>query len=592
MDIKSQHNHPEFSLEEVIIRVVRSDEVPKWNALMNEHHYLGFKQLVGRGIRYVAEHDGEWLAIAAWQAGAFQCAPRDRWIKWKKKCQFRNLHLIGNNTRFLILGEAGKFPNLASHFLSCMTKRLSEDWMEHYGHGLLLAESFVDPAHFDGAMYKASNWKFVGRSKGYARSNGRYTDPHGKIKELYVYPLRRNAKRMLCNADSLGDEWKAKRAVTRRSDEELSSLYEALKDIPDFRRGQGRKHRVECVMAIYILSVLCGNKGAVAAAQYGKSLSQKELALLGAWYNKEKQRYEAPSEATMHRVVKNLDTQKFQRVISRFTMPQMDLAKALAIDGKRIRGANRNGGNHYEVVTLVDHVSGMPLGSLDLRDEGGEIAAVLALLEEADVEGKVITLDALHTTKKTADVIVRTHKADYMFTVKGNSSAAYERLKALEWESDATGHFTEKMSKGHGRIEQRSIKVMNSHFRLTDYPHVKQVFKVRRWSKDTKTGKESLEDAYGITSVNAENASPRKLLEWNRGHWAVESKNHYRRDVTFGEDGSPTRVNNGPANNAVCNNIALAVILGQKRKFKSVPRAVQHFSENREEALRAIGLSP
>ena len=224
MDTKSQHDHPEFSLAEVIVRVARSDEVPKWNALMNEHHYLGFKQLVGRGIRYVAEHDGQWIGIAAWQAGAFMCAPRDRWIKWKKECQFRNLHLIGNNTRFLILGEAGEFPNLASHFLSRMTRKLSEDWMDIYGHGLLLAESFVDPAHFDGAMYKASNWKFVGRSRGYARSNGRYTEPHGKIKELYVYPLRRNAKKMLCNADSLGDEWKAKRAVTMRSDKELSSL--------------------------------------------------------------------------------------------------------------------------------------------------------------------------------------------------------------------------------------------------------------------------------------------------------------------------------------------------------------------------------
>lgn len=139
-------------------------------------------------------------------------------------------------------------------------------------------------------------------------------------------------------------------------------------------------------------------------------------------------------------------------------------------------------------------------------------------------------------------------------------------------------------------MEQRSIEVMNSYFRLTDYPHVKQVFKVRRWSKEVKTGKESTEYAYGITSVDK--ASPQKLLEWNRGHWAVESKNHYRRDVTFGEDGSTTRVNNAPANNAVCNNIALAVILGHKRKFKSVPRAAQHFSQNREEALRAIGLSP
>ena len=181
----------------------------------------------------------------------------------------------------MILGEAGEFPNLASDFLFSMTKRLSEDWMEHYGHGLLLAESFVDPRHFDGAIYKASSWKFVGKSKGYARSNSRYTDPHRKRKELYVYPLRRKIKSMLRKAESLGMSGRQKRAVTRRSDEELSSLYEALKDIPDFRRGQGRKHRVECVMAICILSVLCGNTGAVAAAQYGKSFHRRNLCCSG-----------------------------------------------------------------------------------------------------------------------------------------------------------------------------------------------------------------------------------------------------------------------------------------------------------------------
>ncbi len=592
MVIRSQHNHPQFSLRDVIVRAARSDEVPKWNRLMSEHHYLGFKQFAGRGMRYVAEHEGEWLAIAAWQAGAFQCAPRDRWIKWKRDCQFRNLHLIGNNTRFLILGKPGEFPNLASYFLSAMTRRLSSDWMERYGHGLLLAESFVDPGHFDGAMYKASNWRFVGKSKGYARCNGRYTEPHGNRKELYVCPLRKNALSMLRNADALGDEWKAKRTGTRRSDEELSSLYGALSDIPDFRRAQGRKHRAQCVMAIYILSTLSANTGAVAAAQYGEALSQKELALLGAWYNRKKQRYEAPSKSTVHRVINNLDTQKFQDVVSRFCSPQIDISKALAIDGKRIRAANRNGENHYEVVTLVDHVSGMPLGSLDLRDEGGEIAAVLALLEEVCVEGKVITLDALHTTKKTADAIVRTHKADYVFTVKGNSPAAYERLKALNWESGAGGRFTEKMSKGHGRIEQRSIEVMNAYFRMIDYPHVKQVFRVKRWAKNVKTGKESTEYAYAITSADTKKASPQQLLEWNRGHWAVESKNHHRRDVTFGEDACAMRAGSAPANNAVCNNIALAVILRQKRNFQSVAEALRHFSQNRAEAFSAIGLSP
>ena len=141
-------------------------------------------------------------------------------------------------------------------------------------------------------------------------------------------------------------------------------------------------------------------------------------------------------------------------------------------------------------------------------------------------------------------------------------------------------------------MEQRSIEVVNAYFRMIDYPHAKQVFRVRRWAKNVKTGKESVEHAYGITSADAEKASPQQLLEWNRGHWAVESKNHYRRDVTFGEDRSTVRVGSGPANSAVCNNIALAVILGRKKEFESVPAAARHFSQNRGDAFCAIELSP
>ena len=553
---------------------------------MNENHYLGFKQFAGRSLRYVAEYEGRWVAIAGWQSGAFKCAPRDRWVRWKKECQFRNLHLIGNNTRFLVLGEPGEFPNLASYFLSSMTRGLSGDWEERYGHGLLLAESFVDPRHFDGAMYKASNWKLVGRSRGYARSNGRYKKPHGNPKELYVYPLRKGAREMLRRADSLGERWKAKRAVTRRSDEELRSLYAELSGVGDFRRAQARRHSMACVLSIYILSLLSGMRGPVAAAQYAKNLSQKELETLGAWYNRKKQRYEPPSQTTMHRVTSNLDTREFQDVVARYCAGRKGSGGAVAIDGKRIRGANRNGEEHYETVTLVEHGSGMPLGSLDFRDEGTEVEAALSLLEEVRVEGRVITLDALHTTKKTAQTIVETHGADYVFTVKGNSPLAYERLSSRNWERDAAGSFTEKPQKDHGRMEQRSIEVMNAHHRMIDYPHVKQVFRVKRWAKSMKTGKESVEYAYGITSVDDKRATPEQLLAWNRGHWAVEAKNHYIRDTTFGEDACRSRVRCAPANNAVCANIALAIIF--HKGFRTAPEATRHFVLNREDAFEAL----
>ena len=85
---------------EVVVRLVRPEEHPRWDTLMDAHHYLGFKQFAGRGLRYAAEWNGEWLALLGWQTGVFQCRPRDRWLGWHKAVQFRRLHLIGNNARW------------------------------------------------------------------------------------------------------------------------------------------------------------------------------------------------------------------------------------------------------------------------------------------------------------------------------------------------------------------------------------------------------------------------------------------------------------------------------------------------------------
>ena len=135
-----------FSLAEVEVRLVRPDERIKWDVLMDQHHYLGFKRFAGRGLRYVAEWRGRWIALAGWQAAALKCGPRDRWIRWRGKKMFKRLHLIANNTRFLVLGERGVFANLGSCMLSAMLRRLSDDWLQQYGHPLLVVESFVDPA--------------------------------------------------------------------------------------------------------------------------------------------------------------------------------------------------------------------------------------------------------------------------------------------------------------------------------------------------------------------------------------------------------------------------------------------------------------
>ena len=132
-----------FSLDEVEVRLARPDERIKWDVLMDQHHYLGFKRFAGRGLRYVAEWRGRWIALAGWQAAALKCAARDRWIGWRGKKMFKRLHLIANNTRFLVLGERGVFANLGSCMLSAMLRRLSDDWLQQYGHPLLVVEALA-----------------------------------------------------------------------------------------------------------------------------------------------------------------------------------------------------------------------------------------------------------------------------------------------------------------------------------------------------------------------------------------------------------------------------------------------------------------
>ena len=179
----------------VAVRPARADERRRWDGLMAEHHYLGFKQFAGRGLRHVAEWRGHWVALVGWQSGAFKCGPRDRWLGWHRSVQFRRPHLIGNNTRFLVLPEAWGTWGLASRALSRSLRRLSADWREARGHPLELAETFVDPSLFRGTCYLASNWTPVGRTRGFARHNGRYTDAGGSSKEMYVRPLRPRARK-------------------------------------------------------------------------------------------------------------------------------------------------------------------------------------------------------------------------------------------------------------------------------------------------------------------------------------------------------------------------------------------------------------
>ena len=579
----------EASLREVEVRPARADERRRWDALMAAHHYLGFRQFAGRGLRHVAAWRGHWLALVGWQSGAFKCAPRDRWLGWHRSVQFRRLHLIGNNTRFLILPEAAGMRNLASRTLGLSLRRLSADWRAAHGHPLELAETFVDPSRFRGVCYAASNWTRVGHAKGFARHNGAYTDPHSVPKEMFVRPLRSDAAARLADpADR--EEWSCRATPVRYAREELRSLRDLFAAMPDSRRGQGRKHGLAAVLSICALARLAGQRGPAATERFARGLEQRELRALGVWRDAGG-RWTPPSDSTICRVLADTDPDALADVLRQWAAPRLaessDLP-ALAADGKRIRGANRHAGDgaHFETATLVTH-GGRPLASRCCRDEGGEKAALRALLEDVDLRGCALTLDALHACADTERAIVDVHGADHVLDVKANCPDAFAHLQAIDWEAPAARRHADGPAKGHGRIETRRIAARDLlPGALASFAHARQAFRVIRERTVVKTGATSVETAYGITSAAAERAGPDRLLAWNRGHWQVENGNHHRRDATFGEDASRIRARHAPANNATLDNIALAVVF--HRGFRYVPEANLHFMMRRGDALDAI----
>jgi len=168
-----------------------------WNEYIDRYHYLGYKPLPGAQLRYFVKLKEEIVALFGFGAAAWKTAPRDHFIGWSKEQREKNIHLVVNNARFLILPWITSH-NLASRLLSMVTKFLTEDWHNRYRYRPALLESFVENDKFEGICYKASNWIYVGQTKGLGKIYwGRKISLPKK--DIYLYPLKKNFKQLLCS---------------------------------------------------------------------------------------------------------------------------------------------------------------------------------------------------------------------------------------------------------------------------------------------------------------------------------------------------------------------------------------------------------
>jgi hypothetical protein len=180
----------------VDLKPVRNTKLePLYNSLIQQHHYLGYRQIVGNHLKYIAFIDDRPVACLGWGSAAWKVKSRDTFIGWDPKTRKENLHFIANNTRFLILSWVS-VKYLASKILALNARRISDDWLNTYNYPLYLLETFIERDRFKGTCYKAANWILTGQTKGTAKK-GHMHVTHGNIKDVYLYPLRKDFRKKL-----------------------------------------------------------------------------------------------------------------------------------------------------------------------------------------------------------------------------------------------------------------------------------------------------------------------------------------------------------------------------------------------------------
>ena len=565
----------------------------RWDRLVSEHHYLAFHGVIGKGLRHVAVHGESWAALIGWQPGAFKLAARDGWIGWSTEQQFRRLHLIANNSRFVIL-TPHRVPNLASRVLGLSLRRLSADMQAVHGYPVLLAETFVDPSRFAGTCYRASNWRSLGMTRGFARDPGaapRWRH-HGQPKEVFVFELSEGAAEALSRTE-MPAHWNAEQHTEPMAAPGLRSLFECLGEVPECRFARGKRYPLSTVLALAVAARLAGYRGVTAFAQFAALLSQDQLKAVGAFWSPSRKCYTAPSITTFHKILAALPPETLDNAIGQWTAQQSTSHAPVALDGKDLRGASAQTENGRRMmVAAVEHDSGLVLGQVEVDSKSNEIPAVRALSSSLDLTGRIVTMDAMHAQQETARCLLG-RRADYVVSaIKDNQETILEDLKAIDF-SDAPWH--ETVDKGHGRIERRRCAVVDlSGAEWDGYANLhgrRQAVRIEREREILKTGKRSIEVAYSLTSLNADRAGPEELLALVRNHWHIENRLHYVRDFTYDEDRCRAYVRHMPRNLACLTNAAIAIVRSDGR-FRYLPEANRHYAARAQDALAVILSTP
>ena len=551
-------------LNGVTVRLLADSERERFDELLAREHYLKNPMVVGRVLRYVAEYQGQWVALLVFNSAALHLKPRDRWLKWLARQVKERRHLIAQNSRFLVLAAAGKWPNLATRVLKLVGARLAQDWRERFGYAVLAVETFVDPQRFRGTCYQAAGWQLLGATQGFERTGKDFYTDTQHPKELWVRPLGDTALAQLQAAElapALADPNGPLRPACTVASGQLDSLWECLHQrLTDPRDPRGVRYQLATFLCLVALAVAAGCQGPHAIAEFAQSLNHGQRRHLRCRPRKGAPReFDVPCERTFERLLPQVDADQLKQVLAAWMVHQRSgPVEVVPLDGKVVKNAQPAPARSQPVpaepceiplelqkpkadkaLILVNfHTFDQCLfDQVAVPQDTNEEAAVAAYFPHMDLAGICLTADAAHTIKANCRQLTQGNGADFVFSLKANQPTAL--AKAQQLLPGTLPPQVETLDKGHGRIETRRLWSQAIEPTTLGLAGAAQVMRVERDVQTVRGGqviKQTHEVAFFLTSLWPQEAGPARLLALIREHWSIENGQFFRRDRTQDED--------------------------------------------------------
>jgi predicted transposase YbfD/YdcC len=375
---------------------------------------------------------------------------------------------------------------------------------------------------------------------------------------------------------------------------DVGSLYSRLTAVPDRRQRRGRRYELGVVLVLALVAKLAGQDTPEGIAEWVRLRRELFVATLPL------KRERVPCAMTYRRALAQADlAPEVDRLTREYGVALGGTSEHLALDGKTLRGVRPAAGTRGLplLAAYVPH-DGVVLMQVEVAEQTNEIPCAPHVLKVLDLQGKIVTGDALLTQRGLSQLIIDAG-GDYLWRVKENQPQLQQDIAQLfapetclpgtssvlrEKRTVTTGETN------HGRLTTRTLTVCSLLTESSTWPGWQQVFQLDWCTLNTATGERQTEHVYGVTSLKACQASPARLLQLYRAHWGIENGLHYRRDVTLHEDAGRTKTATFGHLMATLNNLVIALTIG--RMWTNLAKARRFYDAHPDLALQLLLMRP